>query len=369
MRKQKLNILQILPSLNSGGVERGTVEVANFLKKSGYGSFVISAGGRLVENLEKNGTKHFCLKIGKKSLLTFLLIPKLINFFYTNNIDIVHVRSRFPAWIVYLALKFIKKEKKPNLVTSVHGFNSVSFYSSIMLKGDKVIVVSRSLLKFLNNHYQFDKKKIHVIHRGVPKEFNIEIDKTFLAWKENFYKEFNLNYNTKILLLPVRISKHKGIEFFLDLIFALKNKNIDVVGFIVGEAKSSSYLKKINQRICHLDIQEKIFIPGYRSDIYNIMKISSITYSLSLLPEAFGRTVIESIRLGTPVLGFDHGGVGEQLKEIFPNGLVEVFNSQKLIKKTISYLDNRPKLKKVHSFVLEDMLKETIDVYKSFNNI
>lgn len=99
------------------------------------------------------------------------------------------------------------------------------------------------------------------------------------------------------------------------------------------------------------------------------MKISSITYSLSLLPEAFGRTVIESIRLGTPVLGFDHGGVSEQLKEIFPNGLVEVFNSQKLIKKTISYLDNRPKLKKVHSFVLEDMLKETIDVYKSFNNI
>ena len=369
MCKQKLNILQILPSLNSGGVEKGTIEVASFLKKSGYGSFVISSGGRLVKNLEKNGTKHFCLKIGNKSILAFLLIPKLLNFFYENNIDIVHVRSRFPAWIVYIALKFIRKGKKPNLVTSVHGFNSVSFYSSIMLKGDKVIVVSRSLLKFLSNHYQFDRKKIHVIHRGVPKDFRIEIDKTFLAWKENFYKEFNINQNTKILLLPVRISKHKGIEFFLDLIFALKNKNINVVGFIVGDAKSSSYLKKINRRICNLDIQAEIFIPGYRSDIYNIMKISTITYSLSLLPEAFGRTVIESIRIGTPVIGFDHGGVGEQLKEIFPHGLVKVFHSQKLMKKTLSFLTNRPKLKKVDSFVLENMLEETLDVYKSFKNI
>ena len=159
MENRKINIAQVLPSLQSGGVERGTLEIANYLVEKGHGSFVISAEGRLVEELKKHGSHHLNLPIGKKSLITFLLIPKIIRFIHKNKIDIVHVRSRFPAWIIYIALFFISKNKKPFFVTTVHGFNSISSYSKIMTKGDKVIVVSNFIKSFIINSYKIDEKK------------------------------------------------------------------------------------------------------------------------------------------------------------------------------------------------------------------
>ena len=362
-------ILQVLPSLNSGGVERGTLEIADFIVKKKYKSIVISSGGRLVESLERNGSKHIVLNIGTKSPLALLNIPKIISIIKKYNIDLIHARSRLPAWIIYLALKFIPKNNRPFFVTTIHGYNSVSFYSSIMTKGDRVIVVSESLKKFIFKNYRIEKNKVFLIHRGVPKNLSVnKKDKEFKQWNSLWQASNKKITGKAILTLPSRLSRHKGIELFLKLIQKLKERNLNIVGLIVGDAKSKNYLEEIQVMIKKLNIQDHILLLGFRPDIYNIMSISHIVFSIQTVPESFGRIVVESIKIGTPVIGFNHGGTGEQLEHIFPEGIVELNNEEELFKKTLLFLEKKPKIKKFNMFTLEEMKKKTLSVYKSFAN-
>ena len=158
--KKELTVIQVLPSLVSGGVEKGTLEVAKFLVEKGHKSIVISGGGRMVDQLIREGSNHIQWPIGKKSLFTITYLVCLIRLMQKTNVDIIHARSRLPAWIVFIALKLISKKRRPHFITTVHGFNSVSLYSSIMTKGDRVIVVSNAIKSFILKHYNFDKNKI-----------------------------------------------------------------------------------------------------------------------------------------------------------------------------------------------------------------
>ena len=364
MNNKKLNILQILPDLESGGVERGTLEIAEYLVKKGHNSYVVSSGGRLVNKLIEGGSLHFHLPIGKKSPVALLSIYKLLKIYKKYKIDIVHVRSRLPAWIVLLSFKFLRASQRPKFITTIHGYNSISYYSSIMTKGDAVIIVSNSLKNFIIKNYDIDESKIFVIHRGVP-DLNKKINSSFTSWK-NSWKKTNKNLkNKKILTLPVRISRHKGVEDFIHLISQLKEKKINIHGLIVGEAKSRNYLQQLVKYINSQRLAENISFLGYRSDIYEIIKISNITFSLSSQPEAFGRTVIESIKLGVPVIGYNHGGVGEQLKHIFPSGLTLLNNKNLLLNKTIEFIQKPPKVKSTSLFTLNKMQEHTLMVYKN----
>lgn len=361
--KKKLNILQVLPSLESGGVERGTLELANYLVLKGHGSYVFSSGGRLVQELTDHGTKHQKINIGRKSLFTFFNIPKIIRFIRENRIDIVHVRSRFPAWVIYIALFFMGKNR-PRFVTTVHGYNSVCFYSKIMTRGDRVIVVSKFIQEFVTKTYKVSKSKTALIYRGVPSRLRPLRQNDFLLWKKSFENKYIQLRDCKILTLSARVSRTKGIEVFIDLIAKLVKENRKIHGIIVGEAKSSFYHNQLVKIINKLGIEEKITFLGYRDDIYNIIQYSDITFCLSSTPEPFGRSVIESIKLGTPVIAYDHGGAGEQLKEIFPEGLVKNNDFISLYEKSIIFLNKKQHVKKTNSFSLETMVKKTLDLYE-----
>jgi len=361
-------IAQVLPSLNSGGVERGTLEIAEIIVKANYKSIVISNGGRLVKNLEKRGSRHIKLNIGTKSLFVLLSIPKIISIIKRQHIDLIHARSRLPAWIIYLSLKFIPKNKRPHFVTTIHGYNSVSFYSSIMTKGDIVIVVSESLKKFILSNYEIKEEKLKVIHRGIQKNFSIPKDSKYKKWLLKWREELKVSSGLKVLTISGRIAKNKGIEVFIDLIGRLKKNNINIMGLIVGEAKSKNYLELIKDKIKKNKLHNEIKLLGFRSDIYNIYSVSDIVYAISTSPEAFGRTVIESLKINVPVIGFNHGGVGEQLESIFPEGIVELNNMEELFVKTIFFLEKKPKVKKFSMFTLEEMQNKTVSVYKSLLN-
>jgi len=363
--KKKLNILQILPSLESGGVERGALEIAKYLVEQGHKSYVISSGGRLVSKLQEEGSIHHNMNIGKKSIITLFIVPRLIKFIKQHKIHIVHVRSRLPAWITYIALFFISKNK-PRFITTVHGYNSVSLYSKIMTKGDTVIVVSKFIKEYIVRTYKINQNKVKLIYRGVPENLKkLNINK-FNLWKKNFEKEIPQLLNNKVLTISARISKTKGIDIFIDLISNLISIEKNIHGLIVGEAKSESYLKFIEKKIKKLNLENKISIVGYRKDIYNIIQYSDITFCLSRVPEPFGRGVIESIKLGTPVIGFDYGGSGEQLKEIFPIGLVKHNNFDQLLEKTKLFLINKPVVEKTKKFTLEEMQQKTLKIYENF---
>jgi len=139
-----MKILQILPELDSGGVERGTLEVAARLVHDGHESLVVSNGGRLVAALENAGSRHITMPVHRKALASLAEIPRLRKLFATEKPDIIHVRSRLPAWLTWLAWKSMDRRTRPRFVTTVHGFYSVNAYSAVMTRGEAVIAVSET---------------------------------------------------------------------------------------------------------------------------------------------------------------------------------------------------------------------------------
>ena len=202
-----MRIVQLLPELNEGGVERGTMELSRELVKLGHESIVISAGGKLVEQIEHDGGKHIIFDVCSKNPLTVpLRIFQLRKILEELNPDILHARSRVPAWLTYLA----NKKLQIPFVTTVHGFNSVSPYSAIMTKGDHVICVSGAIKAYIQEHYQTADEKITVIPRGIDLEkFNPNnLDAEFI---DTFTEEYQLG-NKFVVTSVGRITQLKDLE-------------------------------------------------------------------------------------------------------------------------------------------------------------
>ena len=363
---KQLNILQLLPNLNSGGVERGTLEVSKAIVDAGHKSFVISGGGRLVAQLQEQGGHHTCMPIGLKSLKVFFLILKLRQYLLSNSIDIVHVRSRLPAWVLHFTLKTIPQKNRPARLSTVHGLYSVSRYSAIMTQGEKVIAVSQCVKEYIKANYtDCDPNKISVIPRGISENEFPYGYKATTSWRESFFRQFPELEKKIILTLPGRITRLKGHYDFLDLVQALTHKGMPVHGLIVGghEPQKLNYLNELKKLIRNKKLGSHITFTGHRSDIKEIYSISRIVFSLSHKPESFGRTVLEPLSLGVSTIGYSHGGVKEIFEELYPDGLVNTQCIESLIKKTQETLESTIKPRKNTSFTLLKMLKKTLDLY------
>jgi len=365
IKSKKLTIVQVLPALNSGGVERGTLEISKYLVSKNHRSIVISQGGRMKDKLVKEGGEHIELPIGKKSLLTLRLIPKLIKILSKNNVDIIHIRSRFPAWICLIAIKFMENKKIPSIVTTFHGPYSINSYSSIMAKGDVVIAVSKMIKTYILKNYKINPKKIFLNYRGVDaKEFPY-LFKPKDSWINEWNKD-NPEIKNKILLtLPGRVTRWKGQIHFLNIIASLNKNNPNIHGLIVGDvaANKLGFLEELKNKAIKLGIKDKVSFIGHRNDLREIMSISKIIFSLSSEPEAFGRTTIESLKIGVPVIGYGHGGVGEQLKEVFPQGIIKKDDISSAVVLCKKWIKKAPKVTKTDSFNLETMQRNTLNIY------
>ena len=362
---KKITVLQVLPDLNSGGVERGTLEVSKYLVNMGFRSMVISNGGRMVEDLERDKGEHYKVGVGKKNLFIIFSFFKLINFIKKNKIDIIHARSRLPAWVCYLALRLIKKNARPIFITTVHGPYSANYYSSIMTKGDRVIVVSEMIKNYVLKNYKIDKKKIFLNYRGVSNESFPYNFKASQNWLRSWYEDFPQTKNKIILTLPARITRWKGQEDFISMIKGIIINHSNVHGLIVGdEDKKHKFTKELSAKIKKLGLNQNITIIGHRKDIREIMSISKIVFSLSREPEAFGRVSLESLSLGIPVIAYSHGGVKEQLVKLLPSGLIKVRGVNDAIWLAIKWIKKSPKIKQNNFFTLEKMLQNTLSVYK-----
>lgn len=366
MNKKYLTVLQVLPALQSGGVERGTLEVAQYLVSQGHRSIVMSNGGRLTAQLEREGSTHVQWPIGQKSLRTLRLIPALIRFLKQHDVDIVHARSRFPAWICYLALRLIPVAQRPKFITTVHGTYSVSPYSAIMTKGEQVIVVSNMIKEYVLKNYKTNNKPLHLNYRGVnPLEFPHDYTPNS-AWLKVWAMEFPETVGKQIVTLPGRITRWKGQEDFIEVIAALKQSNPAVHGVIVGETTKDklAFLAELKAKAKQLGVQNHITFINHRADLKDVMAISSIVFSLSHDPEAFGRTTIEALSLGIPVIGYAHGGVEEQLAAILPEGGIEPNNIPAATLLAKRWLTQPPIVPKNHRFTLQNMVENTMAIYQ-----
>ena len=356
----KLKVIQLLPELNVGGVERGTKDLSKVLVRDGHESIVISNGGIYEKDIIGHGGKHIRLPIHKKSIFSFLISKKLRNIYELEKPDIVHVRSRMPAWINYFAYKELNN--KPVLISTFHGLYSTPIYSKVMSKVDHMIAISDTVKEYIVNTYNVPENKITKIPRGCDsKVFNKEVLSE--KWLSSWYDEHPQTENKTILTIPTRISKWKGVDRFVELISLLDNDNYH--GLIVGPAAKSKqkYLEELENKVSLLGLKDKVTFTGPRSDIANIYKLSDIVFNLSLKPEPFGRTTIEAISCGSKVSGWNHGGTKEILEKLYPEGLVELNDVDKLKETVLKISSKKYRYPNDNIFTAEKMIKKTIDLY------
>jgi glycosyltransferase involved in cell wall biosynthesis len=365
---RKLTVLQVLPELQSGGVERGTQEVGKHLAERGHRSIVISAGGRMVEQLVSEGSEHIAWDIGRKSPWTLRLILRLQRFLIENKVDVLHARSRMPAWICYLAWKGMDPQSRPRFLTTVHGLYSVNAYSAIMTRGEKMIAVSETARDYiLRNYPDASPQKIVVIHRGVERADYPHGYRPAQEWTEKFFGDFPNARNKIILTLPGRITWVKGHEDFIEIVRRLKQDGLPVHGLIAGGAAGTKqrYLKKLQGIIAAAGLGDTISFTGQRSDMKEILALSSLVLSPGRHPESFGRTTLESLYLGVPTAGYNHGGVSEILRRIYPAGLLPLNDLGETTRIIARLLNNPPPVPAGDFFPLSRMLEETLHLYET----
>ncbi|MFZ5756995.1 MAG: glycosyltransferase family 4 protein [Pseudomonadota bacterium] len=364
---RRLKVLQVLPSLDNGGVERGTLEIARALVVAGHDSYVLSAGGTLVPRLEREGSRHIAIDLGRKSPLTFLKFLAMRRLLVREKFDILHVRSRLPAWVMWLAWRGMDPATRPKLVSTVHGLYSVNRYSEIMCCGERVIAVSETVLDYIRKNYpRTDLSKVELIHRGVdPEEFPAGY-KPPPEWLESWYQQFPNTRNRLLITLPGRITRLKGHHEFIDLVAQLRTEGVPVHGLIVGgeDPKRRAYAHELRMEVVARGLAGDITFTGSRSDIRDVYAISSVVLSLSTQPESFGRTVVEALSIGTPVVGYDHGGVGEILRRLYPGGAVHAGDRHGLRRAVEKLLASPVTVSVDPVFLLETMTSRTLAVYE-----
>lgn len=364
---RRLTVLQVLPALESGGVERGTLEVAAHLERMGHRSLVVSGGGRMVSALERGGSQHFLMDVGRKHPMVLRHVRPLRRLFETEAVDIVHARSRLPAWVVWWGLHGLAPARRPRFVTTLHGQYSVNRYSAIMTRGERVIAVSETMRDYALNAFPgLDPERIRVIHRGVDAAEYPSGYQPSAPWLAKWHEDFPHLVGKRLLLLPGRLTRLKGHEDFLDLLGRVASDFPDVHGLIVGgaDARAQGYLESLRNRVLQANLNGRVTFTGVRDDLREILAISTIVYSLSNKPESFGRTTLEALAIGMPVLGYGYGGVAEQLERFLPEGSITPRDLDALEERTRAWLRERPCPRMVPEFSLQSMLEKTLAVYR-----
>ena len=307
-----MKIIQLLPELNEGGIERGVIDTNREFASLGHDSHVISAGGQMVKQLKQDGGNHHQLDICSKNIISApLRSSKLSRLLESVNPDIIHARSRVPAWLAHFANK---KHKRP-FITTVHGLNSVNSYSKIMTSGDRVICVSEVVREYIHNHYKTDPNIIRVIQRGVDmNQFNPSQVDTARVCK--LKDEFKLH--GKLVITSVgRITMLKDYETFIQAMAKVCSKTPEAVGLIVGGYRKdkSSYFDSLQKLVAQHKLQDQIIFTGSQEDMPPIYMLSDIVVNASLKMGNMGRTVVEALALDTPVIATTFEGLNNLIED------------------------------------------------------
>ena len=373
--------MQILPSLESGGVERGTIDIAKALKKEGFTPIVVSKGGVLVYQLREAGITHITLPVHSKNPFTiYRNIKRLTKIIKDHHVDIVHVRSRAPMWSAYYACK----ESGAKLVATVHGTYGVKFwkwknfplkriYNEIMLKADRVIVVSNFIKNYLRENYLTDvSDKVVTINRGADLGY-FDSKKVSINRLIDLSKKWHLPEDKKIILMPARFTAWKGHEFLLDALAKVKGDFFcAMVGSDHGHKK---FRKKIEKKITDCHLSGKVRVVGLCKDMPAAYAVAHFVVCPSVRPEAFGRIAIEAQASEKIIIATKIGGSLDTIIDGKTGFLVEPFDVEKFAelidmalnmeKEEADKIGAQGRKNVEENFSNERMCAQTIKVYKS----
>jgi len=319
--KKKIKVLQVIPKLGLGGAETGCYDLAHFLHEQDCKSYIITSGGSLLKYIKKNKVKVIRLPVQSKNPILILFNAIIISFIILiYNINIVHARSRAPAWSCLIATKITARK----FVTTFHGTYNFSnkikkFYNSVMLRSNLVIAGSNFIFSHINENYgEFflkKKRKLLVIFRGINTNY-FHSKKVLPIKVDKFAKENKIDRNKFIILLPGRLTNWKGQKTFIEAIKLISERS-DIQSFetiILGSDQGRTVYKKqligltqqyrLNRVIKFIDRCEEMPVA---------YKIANLVCSCSIEPEAFGRISVEAQSMEIPIIASDIGGSKETI--------------------------------------------------------
>ncbi|WP_198374957.1 glycosyltransferase family 4 protein [Neoroseomonas rubea] len=307
-------VLQILPSLVSGGVERGTLEIAEALVAAGFRAFVASAGGPLVAPLEALGARHVTLPLATKSPLgIWRNAAALADLVRAEGIGILHARSRAPAWSALVAAR----RTGARFVTTYHGTYNEGLpgkrlYNSVMARGDRVIAISRFIAEHLRARHGVAEDRVRVILRGVD-ERAFDPARVDPARIEALRAAWDLPEGRPVVMLPARVTRWKGQGVLVEAMARLPGEPI---ALLVGDAGAKpAFRDELVARIAALGLRERVRLVGHAADMPAALLLADVVVHASTDPEAFGRTVIEAQAMARCVIASDLGGPRETVEE------------------------------------------------------
>ena len=316
----KINVLQVIPKLGYGGAETGCYDIAHYLSEQDCGSYIATSGGELLKFVKKNKVKVFKIPVHSKNpLLIFLNTLLLSVFIIFKKINIVHARSRAPAWSCYLACLITNTI----FVTTFHGtYNFKSklkkFYNSIMLRSRLTIAGSNFIFNHINENYSEylnKNKKLRVIFRGINVDYFNQKNISLLK-QEKLKKEWGLEANKFIILMPGRLTYWKGQEKFIEALnILIEDYNFtNFQAILLGSDQGRKvYSKKLLSLAERYSLTKKIKFLNHCLDMPLAYSLADVVVSASIEPEAFGRVSVESQSMGKPIIASNIGGSKETI--------------------------------------------------------
>lgn len=354
-----MRIMQIIPAMNIGGTERGVMDLVKFFRKREVENIVVSSGGRLISELEKEGIAHYQLPVHRKSPLSLLYIRKLKAIIAKENIDIVHARSRVPAWISF----FATRNSRTHYITTAHGIYKSPLASEVMGWGKYVICPSKVVARHMKNKFGVSEDKIKIIPRWVDLDrFN--------------FRSYQQRAKSNLIVSMGRISPTKGYEYLIEGFKKVVRFNPYFKLKIIGSADKSKmrYLDYLKSLVRRFSLNYNVEFVGFKKDIAEALAEARILVAPSVIEESFGRVAIEAFACGVPVIATNLGGFKEIIEHDKNGILVEPKNSQAIAESMLRIIKQpqyaeelilkaREKVEKVYT--LSQCMEETKKVYQA----
>ena len=380
--KKKIKVLQVIPRLGFGGAETGCYDLAHFLPEQGCKSYIVTSGGELLKYVQKKKVKVFRLPVHSKNPIIILLNSIILFFiilFY--NINIVHARSRAPAWSCLFATKLTRRK----FVTTFHGSYNFKnklkkFYNSVMVRSDLVIAGSNFIFSHINDNYaefiSVKKRKLLVIFRGINTSY-FNHQKVLPKKINDFSKQYQIDRNKFIILFPGRLTNWKGQKLFIEAIKLLsEQENLQSFEAIIlgSEQGRNVYKKQLLSMTSHYRLNKIVKFIDKCEEMPIAYGIAHLVCSCSIEPEAFGRVSVEAQSMELPIIASDIGGSTETIVKdktgfLFKSGdpkslsdmIVMVMNKDYNSLKSIGFEGRKNVIKK---FDVDKMCQTTFTEYK-----
>ena len=373
--QSKLSVLQVIPQLDVSGASQGCIDVANYLIENHHNCVVMTHSGKRVEDAKNKDISVIISPVHSKNPITiFSNIFRLLKVIRDYHIDIIHVRSRAPAWSCFFASKVSGKK----FISTFHGtynFNNFikKFYNSIMLKADGTIAISSFIEDQIKSQYPKAPKNLKVIYRGIDSKIfnsnNVNPERI-----EQIKNQYSLEPDSIKILLPGRLTGWKGhsilVQAIAEVIKSIKNK-IEVL--FVGPDENLSLKKHLKDQIQNVNMSNIFHFMGSSDEMANIYSLSDIVVSSSTDPEAFGRIAVEAQSMGKFVVASNHGGSVETVIDNKTGYLYPPHDHKELAGVIIKAIDqnkyNSSEVREAgiknvrENYSVDGMCKETLEFY------